>query len=288
MKYGAEILLDLFENCNTMKVSVIIPTYKPKDYLWECLDSLCSQTISKQEFEIVVVLNGCCEPYKSQIQQYINYHSDVLWNFIQTDQGGVSNARNIALDVAKGEYITFLDDDDFFSKNTLLRLYEKANTEKVVLFKPLAFYDGEVNYFEYVRTTEYNKNKGRANTPFYKVRKNFSGPVMKLFPRNMIGERRYNISFKNGEDSLFMFLISDRMNKVVFAEEDAIYYRRVRSNSAATTSQSFLPVFKNSVRLIKEYTKIFFLHFGAYNFSFYLTRVLGAIKAVLYYRKITF
>ena len=59
-----------------MKISVIIPTYKPKEYLWECLDSLYNQTLSKQDFEVLLVLNGCDEPYKSNIRKYINNHCD--------------------------------------------------------------------------------------------------------------------------------------------------------------------------------------------------------------------
>ena len=99
-----------------MKISVIIPTYKPGAYIWECLDSLRNQTLPKEDFELILVLNGCKDPYYSQIQEYIDKNligNNV--NFIQTDTGGVSNARNIALDVAKGEYITFIDDDDYIS-----------------------------------------------------------------------------------------------------------------------------------------------------------------------------
>ncbi|MCF2604299.1 glycosyltransferase family 2 protein [Parabacteroides distasonis] len=54
-----------------MKIFVIIPTYKPQAYLWECLDSMVAQTFPKEEFEVILVLNGCTEPYKSDIERYI-------------------------------------------------------------------------------------------------------------------------------------------------------------------------------------------------------------------------
>ena len=108
-----------------MKVSVIIPTYKPQAYIWECLDSIKNQTFPKEDFEVILVLNGCNEPYYSQIKEYIdNNLVDYNVNFIQTDQGGVSNARNIALDAAKGEYVTFIDDDDYISPKYLEELYK--------------------------------------------------------------------------------------------------------------------------------------------------------------------
>ena len=56
-----------------MLISVIIPTYRPKDYLWECLDSIVNQTFPKDKFELLVVLNGCSEPWKSQIDKYISF-----------------------------------------------------------------------------------------------------------------------------------------------------------------------------------------------------------------------
>ena len=85
-----------------MKISVIIPTYKPQEYLWKCLDSLDRQTLSNDNFEVILVLNGCKEPYYSQIKNYIAKRNDLNIIFIQTDEGGVSNARNKGLDIAKG------------------------------------------------------------------------------------------------------------------------------------------------------------------------------------------
>lgn len=271
-----------------MRISVIIPTYKPQDYLWECLESLYGQTLDKALYEVVLVLNGCKEPYHSQILQWISNHSDMNIVYSQTNIAGVSNARNIALDIVAGEYITFLDDDDFLSKTTLDRLNEKAAPYIVTIFRPLAFYDKNRSYFSYDRTAEYYQNYSKGSIPFYYVRKNFGGPVMKLFPRSIIGERKYDITFKNGEDSLFMFQISDRMKYVNFAAEDAIYYRRIRGNSATTSAKSFIEVFNNASRLVWEYTKIFFLNIGHYNFFFFVTRILGSIKALLKYKNLTY
>lgn len=85
-----------------MKISVIVPTYKPQAYLWECLDSIYNQTFPKTEYELILVLNGCNEPYNAQIKDWLAKHSDLQVQYIQTDEAGVSNARNMALDVARG------------------------------------------------------------------------------------------------------------------------------------------------------------------------------------------
>ena len=114
-----------------MKISVIIPTYKPQNYLWECLESLKMQTFPKGDFEIILVLNGCNEPYYSHIEDYLSLNmSDNVVNFIHVEQGGVSNARNVALNCARGEYIAFVDDDDFISPSYLEELYAKMHIIK--------------------------------------------------------------------------------------------------------------------------------------------------------------
>ena len=107
-----------------MEISVIIPTYKPQDYLWRCLDSLDGQTLAKDKFEVILVLNGCKEPYDGEIKNYAVNHSQLPLDYIQTDKGGVSNARNIGIDAANGDYITFIDDDDYVSPRYLEALLE--------------------------------------------------------------------------------------------------------------------------------------------------------------------
>ena len=96
-----------------MKISVIIPTYKPQDYIWECLDSLIKQTFSCDDFEIILVLNGCNNPWQENIEKYVEKNMRGMnVQFFISEMAGVSNARNLGLDNAKGEYVTFIDDDD--------------------------------------------------------------------------------------------------------------------------------------------------------------------------------
>ena len=106
-------------------ITVIIPTYKPGAYLWKCLDSLESQTIEKSLYEVIVILNGCREPYATNIAQGIGKYSMNV-RIEQTDTPGVSNARNIGIDMAKGDYICFIDDDDWVSDTYLQSLYNSA------------------------------------------------------------------------------------------------------------------------------------------------------------------
>lgn len=265
-----------------MKISVIIPSYKPQSYIWECLDSLCSQTFPKEEYEVILVLNGCKEPYDGQIREYINNHPNVQWNYIQTDQGGVSNARNIALDVAKGEYVTFIDDDDYISQIFLESLYKKADSGIIVLSNVYAFDDGTPEIQRQYRITDsYKKLKNDDRIYHPRSRKFFSGPCMKLIPMSFIQGRRFDTKFKNGEDSLFMFQISDKFGYVTFANEDAIYYRRYREQSAVTVKRSKKSIVKNEINLLGAMLRIYIPRFWTYNFKFAMGTFLSTIHGMV-------
>lgn len=266
---------------NKLPISVIIPTYKPQAYLFECLDSLVNQTLSKSLFEIIIVLNGCTEPWKKQIGDYIaSKMQGMKVNFIHVEQGGVSNARNVALDVACGDYLTFIDDDDYISPMYLEEMLELADRNTMVLAKPIAFWDNTRKEKEYRITQEYNKCAPHGRQRTNKVRKYFSGPCMKLIPMNFIQGRRFDVRFKNGEDSLFMFLISDKFKDVVFTSEKAIYYRRIRANSATTITRSKRSMIRNSIKVIRAMFGIYFSHPFAYNFNFFFTRILGSVHSM--------
>ena len=268
-----------------MKISIIIPTYKPQDYLWECLDSIVAQTFSKREFEVILVLNGCCEPWKNNIGKYIlRKMQGMNVNFIQTDQAGVSNARNIGLENTKGEYVAFIDDDDYVSPVYLEELYKKAFPDTISLCYPYAFNDGEDEVqlpYSITDAYEYCRRQKKTLKISSKVRKYFSGPCMKLIPMSCIQERRFDFRFRNGEDSLFMFLISDMVKYISFTSNEAIYYRRFRKDSAVTRKRSLQEKIGNAFELMIEETKIYFRGFPRYGFSFYITRLLGAVRGAL-------
>ncbi len=98
-----------------MHINIIIPTYKPQTYLWECLDSVFSQATGGYTYEVLLVLNGPKEPYYTEIRQYISSHPTRSVRFLYSKKAGVSAARNLALECAQADYITFIDDDEAMS-----------------------------------------------------------------------------------------------------------------------------------------------------------------------------
>lgn len=260
-----------------MSISVIIPTYKPQNYLWQCLDSLETQTLDKRLWEVIIVLNGCNEPWEGEIKQYINSHHLMNARILQTDEAGVSNARNLGIDNAKGKYIAFIDDDDYVSPSYLEALLQIADIDTIAASNTIGFSDKQA-HVPYYLEKEYNSKAKAGKQPFYKAKKYFGGPCMKLIHRDMIGEQRFDTRFRNGEDSLFMFAISPKIRYISFTDTNTIYYRRFRIGSASKT-YTRKQAFHNGWKLICQYTQLF--HKGKYNRYFYRTRILGVLHSIL-------
>lgn len=267
-------------NINT-KISVIIPSFKPQEYLWECLNSLNNQLLPKNEFEILVILNGCKEPYKSQILQYIDEHDGLNITLLQTDKGGVSNARNIGLDSAKGQYITFIDDDDYVSPSYLSELLRVSAPNIIGIAKPNAFTDGVNDSQQYRLTTLFERQYPAEEVSFMKLRKYFSGPWMKLIHRDVIGTRRFNVNFDVGEDGLFNFLISDKIKKCTLTCPTAIYYRRYHVGSLVMKKKNKKFIVKNNIKLLFELQKIYFSSPLKYSFRLYIMQSLGCFSGMI-------
>lgn len=262
-----------------MSISVIIPTYKPQNYLWQCLDSLNAQTMDKCLWEVIIVLNGCSEPWEGEIKQYINSHHLMNARILQIDEAGVSNARNLGIDNAKGEYIAFIDDDDYVSASYLEQLLTHASADTIAASNTIAFNDHSC-HIPYSIEKEYIRCAKHKKITFEKAKKYFSGPCMKLIHRDMIGEQRFDTRFRNGEDSLFMFAISTKIRYISFTDTNAIYYRRFRSGSASMGQQRG-KAFKNRLHLMQAYHRLYWGHPTQYLFRFYITRLIASLHAII-------
>lgn len=265
---------------NTCAISVIIPTYRPQAWLFECLDALDRQTLPKERFEVIVALNGPADPYARQIEDYVATHPLMQLVFVQTCDQGASYARNLGLAHARGSYILFQDDDDYLSPVCLAEMLSLAGEQRMVICYPFAFEDGKPGIQSpYTMTDAYDACMATRNFTWKgPARRFFSGPCMKLIPASVIGNRLFDVRFHVGEDSIFMFLISDRIQEICFTSKQSIYYRRYRASSI-NRSQSFSNSVINGMRCMSEYTRIYFS--GKYSLNLYVTRMLGACRRML-------
>lgn len=107
------------------KVSVIIPIYNVEKYLSECVESVINQTL--KEIEIILIDDGSTDTSPSICDKYQKKDSRI--KVIHKSNGGLSNARNTGLKLAQGEYISFVDADDWIASEMLSKMYLKAKQE---------------------------------------------------------------------------------------------------------------------------------------------------------------
>ena len=108
-----------------MKLSIIIPCYNVENYLGKCVDSVLNNKL-KDEFEIILVNDGSTDNTLGVIKSYAKQYPDVI-KYIDQKNKGLSGARNSGMDIAKGEYITFLDSDDYVDSAMYNKLLKKAS-----------------------------------------------------------------------------------------------------------------------------------------------------------------
>lgn len=106
-----------------IKVSVIVPVYNVEKFIDKCLNSLVNQTL--KEIEIIVVNDGSPDNSQKIIDKYVKKYPDKIKSYIK-ENGGQGSARNYGLEKANGEYIGYVDSDDFVEKDMYKKLYNKA------------------------------------------------------------------------------------------------------------------------------------------------------------------
>lgn len=111
---------------NQYEISIIIPVYNVEKYIEKCIDSVLEQSF--KDFEIILVNDGSTDCSGIICNKYSK--RDERISVIHKKNGGISSARNIALDCAKGKYITFIDSDDCISKDYIKILYNNIINQK--------------------------------------------------------------------------------------------------------------------------------------------------------------
>lgn len=123
-------------------ISLIIPVFNVEEYLEECLESIINQSFS--DYEVILVDDGSTDKSRSIIKTYEKKFNKV--KILYQSNKGVSEARNLALKHAMGEYVLYIDSDDFLKTNMLEVMVDKANrTEADIIICNYIFYYEENN-----------------------------------------------------------------------------------------------------------------------------------------------
>lgn len=125
----------------------------------------------------------------------------------------------------------------------------------------------------------FQRNKRRRHFHISNIHALLSSCWCKAIPKAIIGDRRFNTSFKVGEDAFFMFLVSDKIKGARFASDDTIYYRDLRAGSVLRNDIPVSFFVKNALRLWRQYLSVFISGWGRYNFPLLVNRLLAVAKS---------
>ena len=224
------------------KISIIIPVYNVELYLEECLDSIINQPL--KEIEIICINDGSTDKSLNILEKYEN--KDKRIKIINQKNNGVSYARNSGLINALGEYIMFIDSDDYIFPNTLQILYDKikASNAELLVFGGNIFPEDlpEAQWAKAVLSSPNKTYDYFDKKIIFNERSVRPCPVNKVYSSNFL--RNYNFKFdtslKLGEDQLFACTILPHITKIVFSNLKVYAYRVGRPNSAMTQNNKNL------------------------------------------------
>lgn len=213
-------------------ISVIVPIYDVEQYICRCVDSIIAQTY--KHLEIILVDDGSTDNCPQICDEYAKKDSRI--RVIHKKNGGLSDARNAGMDVATGEYISFIDSDDYVSNDFIETLYNAAISENsdIVECSVVKFYEDE-HFDEYKDdlkiasfNTEESLSKLIAENPFKQHVWN------KLYKADLVLDIPYAVG-KLNEDEFWTYQIFGRAKRVTRVNKTMYYYFQRQSSIMGNT-----------------------------------------------------
>ena len=211
---------------NPPQISIIIPVYNSEKYLGECLDSVKKQTFT--DFEVLLINDGSTDNSGDICDQYAK--NDLRFKVFHKKNGGVSSARNLGIEKASGEWITFVDSDDLIEENALKNfILTKSDQIDFFLFGVKKLIDEkEVSFFYFEKDQVFSVLEFINKYPLYQY---YAGPWSKFFKSSII--KINNITFDKslnwGEDALFNVHYLNYSNTVRTMPQNGYLYRELKT-----------------------------------------------------------
>lgn len=228
-------------------VSVIVPFYNVENYIEKCLETLVNQTL--ENIEIILVNDGSKDRSKIIVDKFLKQYPEKIV-YLEKENGGLSDARNYAIPYAKGEYIAFLDSDDYVEKTMYKDMYELAKKENSDMVEcdfyweypdknqikedKGVIYNGKKEMIEKVRVVAWNKL----------IKKEVLEKSKVLFPKGL----RY-------EDVEFTYKLVPYLEKVSFLKKPCVHYIQREgsiSNNQNERNKEIFQVLDNVIGFYKE------------------------------------
>ena len=212
------------------EISVIVPVYRVEPYLRRCVDSILSQTFT--DFELILVDDGSPDNCGAICDEYALKDSRV--RVIHKQNGGLSDARNAGIDMAKGEFLTFIDSDDLVAPEYLNRLYHsiKSSAAEISICNMLPFKDGSSPQIEEQNSNDSKRIISGRDACLSIYRMDGTVPIMawgKLYKSSLFNGIRYPVGLIHEDDATTpkLFYLANKIAQI----GDKLYLYRSRADS---------------------------------------------------------
>ena len=244
-------------------ISIVIPVYNAEKYLEQCLNSIKNQTY--KNFEVILVNDGSIDHSESICMDFVKV--DTRFKYFTKVNGGASSARNFGLDNVTGNYITFIDADDWVDENHLEVLINniKDNNSDMAVSSIKKFDNSNNFYFRvYSNEEKYLLNYNKLNRVEFLVilpklipaNNSYKVAVSKLFKKELVTDVRFDESIVYGEDLEFFFKIYNNINSISYIDEVTYVYRLHDERSSSKFGQLHmeqeLGIYKKMYERIEE------------------------------------
>lgn len=232
-------------------ISVIVPVYNVERFLPKCIESILKQ--SYKNLELILVDDGSSDKSFEICKQYEQKDSRVV--VIGQQNGGVSSARNHGLKVAKGEYICFVDSDDWIPRKSIQVLYEAISKDNADLavgsIKKVK--EGRNDILPSPSVVIYIEDKSEF---LNYVKQVFPGPVAKLYKKEII--KKYSLYFPSGiavgEDTIFLCSYLENCKTIISVSDTVYFYNRLNGSSA--THKHYSAIGDWFIQIVESYAKL--------------------------------
>ena len=231
-------------------ISVIIPVYKVEKYLDKCIDSVINQTYNN--LEIILVDDGSPDNCPKMCDEYAK--KDKRIKVIHKENGGVGSARNKGIEKSTGDYITFVDSDDWIEKEFIHEMLDIANKYKAD-YVTCGYYRVYENKKEIINGNleEIVIDSKEYVNKLLNVQNGYGFCHMKLIRKKVIKNVIFNEKLVVGEDALFNIELCKHINKAVILNK-SLYNYFFNSNSVVRKyDEKYVDKYLNSMKYMSEY-----------------------------------
>lgn len=204
-------------------ISVIVPCYGVEEYLDECINSIVNQTY--KNLEIILVNDGSIDKTPQICDEWAKKDSRI--KVIHKSNGGLSSARNAGLDIANGEYISFIDSDDFIDNTFIEFLYTSSieNNCDISCCGIYHYFTEKIKEIRHFKNVDLLMDRCEAIKKFNTVGYFGVGPCNKLFRRRLFDNIRFPLG-KLSEDWFIVYKLIHESNNVYYNSQPKYYYRQ--------------------------------------------------------------